>query len=293
MARTQPTKLSKVEARAEDMLRTASTMSTLEFGAFVKLALAACFEQPPGTVPHNDQWLARHAGVSPVEWPAIRDAVLLAWTSVDGRYQLPCLIQQADRLSRGRAKARGRMEHVRACSREQRRTRANMREHQRNTREPPPYPPIEPGVSVSGAGAPDTPTPRRGKRGGSGGAGGDKPREPNPLWDALCAAFRLNPVAKAERSRVGRVVAALREKGAAPGDIAERMADYRRSMPRAVCTPEALLKHWDQLAAGTLAYDPAGDPDATGDDGGMPPRPTGEALRRMLDEAFGGAGDAA
>ena len=92
----------------------------------------------------------------------------------------------------------------------------------------------------------------------------------------------MKPATKSEKSRVGKVVADLKAKGAAPGQVAEMGAVYRRKLRGAAYTPEALMKHWDQLGAGTLAFDAGGDPDAAGDDGSMPPRLSNDALDRAL-----------
>jgi len=73
-------------------------------------------------------------------------------------------------------------------------------------------------------------------------------RSRNELWDALCAAFGLDPRTKGERSRVGKVVRDLGQKGALPAEVAVRLARYRREWPSAADTPEALLKHWDRFA---------------------------------------------
>lgn len=72
--------------------------------------------------------------------------------------------------------------------------------------------------------------------------------KPNPLWDAICAAFGLSPVTRAECKRVGGIVRDLELKQATPADIAIRLARYRAEWPTVADTPEALLKHWDRFA---------------------------------------------
>src|SRR5262249_33614989 len=81
------------------------------------------------------------------------------------------------------------------------------------------------------------------------------PRPPNPIWDAVCATFGMNPQTESERSRVGRVVRDLNIKGATPEEITRRFGCYVAKWPNAARTPEALLKHWDQFppAAGQAA----------------------------------------
>lgn len=90
-----------------------------------------------------------------------------------------------------------------------------------------------------------------------------KPKRQRPLWDSVVRAFKLSPVTKAERSRVGRIVRDLEAKGAAPDDVDRRLQRYRLTWPKAADTPEALLKHWDRFAeaVGILDADPVTPPD--------------------------------
>jgi len=73
-----------------------------------------------------------------------------------------------------------------------------------------------------------------------------KLREPDPIWDYVCKVFKLNPQTKTERTRTGRVVRDLKQKGATPEEIERRLQLYRREWPKAADTPEAILKHWDR-----------------------------------------------
>jgi len=78
---------------------------------------------------------------------------------------------------------------------------------------------------------------------------GNKPvarrRKPDEIWDALCAALKLQPTARRECKRIGGIVRDLKLKGATPAQIAQRAAEYRSRWPTMTLTPEALLKHWD------------------------------------------------
>lgn len=89
-----------------------------------------------------------------------------------------------------------------------------------------------------------------------------------PLWDAVVRAFKLNPVTRSERSRVGRIVRDLVAKGADPGDVERRLMRYRNAWPKAADTPEALLKHWDRFAepVGIFDVDPVEPPAEVFDD---------------------------
>lgn len=75
-----------------------------------------------------------------------------------------------------------------------------------------------------------------------------KTREPDPIWDAVVALFKINPVTKSERTRVGRIVADLKLKNATPAEIGVRIGRYRKVWPTVSCTMEALVKHWDAFA---------------------------------------------
>ncbi len=71
-------------------------------------------------------------------------------------------------------------------------------------------------------------------------------REPNPVWDCVAEQFFPSGVTEGDRTRVGKIVRDLTAKKATPQAIVTRKAEAERSWSRA-CTPEALVKHWDQL----------------------------------------------
>lgn len=79
------------------------------------------------------------------------------------------------------------------------------------------------------------------------------PRQRDEIWDAVCEAFKLTPVTKRERTRVGGIVRDLKLKEATPADIVTRLARYRAEWPTITATPEALLKHWDLFATAPRA----------------------------------------
>ncbi len=74
-----------------------------------------------------------------------------------------------------------------------------------------------------------------------------KPRARDSIWDSVCELFSLKPITKADRTRIGRIVADLKLKSATAGEIRVRLERYRREWPRAADTPEALVKHWDRF----------------------------------------------
>lgn len=69
----------------------------------------------------------------------------------------------------------------------------------------------------------------------------------NPLWDAICDLFNLNPQTKSEKSCVGKIVRDLKIKNATPDDIAQRKQRYMAEWPGIECTANALVKHWDRF----------------------------------------------
>ena len=78
-----------------------------------------------------------------------------------------------------------------------------------------------------------------------------KPRKPNDIIGKhICKVFNIEPVTKNELSRICRVASDLRLKKATPESIDFRCINYRKQWPKSKLTPEALLKHWDQLDNG-------------------------------------------
>ncbi len=63
-------------------------MSTEQVGAYIRLLCKAWREKPPGTIPDDDEILARWARLTPKQWIAARDRVLKAFTlsDDDGRW---------------------------------------------------------------------------------------------------------------------------------------------------------------------------------------------------------------
>lgn len=111
---------------------------------------------------------------------------------------------------------------------------------------PPPKPPEAPSSTI-----PKKATP------GRSGAGSCQhkaagPREPNPWWDAICAEWGLHPATKAEEKRVGAWARDLRLKTQDPAiDIARVKRAYAAAYPDCAWTGDAMLRHWDEMLAGT------------------------------------------
>lgn len=86
-------------------------------------------------------------------------------------------------------------------------------------------------------------------------------RPANPLWDALVDAF--GPASTDTRRKFyGKTVAELKQVGATPEQVTQRVAEARRRWRRQF-TPQALLKHWDDLAnvtTGSTHTDDTGQP---------------------------------
>lgn len=73
-------------------------------------------------------------------------------------------------------------------------------------------------------------------------------RKKDPIWDAACEVFALEPVTRPQQTRVGKVVAELKQLKATPEEIRQHAERYRRDWgPDIECTPEAVLKHWDRF----------------------------------------------
>ncbi len=93
---------------------------------------------------------------------------------------------------------------------------------------------------------------------------GRSSRPRDEVWDSVVAAFGLI-VTDSSRKRIGKVVAELKAKGAAAGDVSTRLERYRAKWPNAAATPEALAKHWETFAESDAGgvFDPLADlPDA-------------------------------
>jgi hypothetical protein len=72
-------------------------------------------------------------------------------------------------------------------------------------------------------------------------------RKRDVIWDAVVSEWFPSGVPTSNRSRVGKVVRDLKELKATPKDLAVRIRRYKAGWPEAVCSPEAIVKHWDQF----------------------------------------------
>jgi len=78
-------------------------------------------------------------------------------------------------------------------------------------------------------------------------AAGGKQREPDVIWDAVCAQWNLTAATKRDATRIGAEVRDLKLKGATPDELATRIERYKAHWPDIDCTPEAMVKHWDMF----------------------------------------------
>ena len=84
------------------------------------------------------------------------------------------------------------------------------------------------------------------------------PRPRNELFDALVTAFFNGAgISKSDASRIGKMAAELKERGAAPGEVAAKKALYKKLHPDWACTPDAVVKHWHSLAETEKPYVPS------------------------------------
>lgn len=80
-----------------------------------------------------------------------------------------------------------------------------------------------------------------------------KPRPRNEIFDSLVEAFAIDPtqLTKSKCSALGKNTAELRDVGATPQEIHARVARMRRTWKPHMCTPFALVAHWDEFAGDT------------------------------------------
>lgn len=79
-------------------------------------------------------------------------------------------------------------------------------------------------------------------------AGSKKPaRKRDPFWDEIVKVWGWDPKTKNERSRVGKIASDLKKKTDDPEVLKKFKNEYERKNPDWTCSPEAVLKHWDDL----------------------------------------------
>lgn len=76
-----------------------------------------------------------------------------------------------------------------------------------------------------------------------------RPRERDPLWDALieCWCISEAELTDVERGRLNKAAKSLRDVRADPSEIPRRRARYRRRYPDAADTPMAVAGRWSEL----------------------------------------------
>jgi hypothetical protein len=74
-----------------------------------------------------------------------------------------------------------------------------------------------------------------------------KPREPDPIWDAVAARYFGGKVPRPQTARVGKVVRDLRDMDAQPSEIPRRADRIVREWGEGADTPESLVKHWTKF----------------------------------------------
>jgi uncharacterized protein YdaU (DUF1376 family) len=77
-----------------DFLADTVGMTTAETGAYLLLLMAA-WQEPSGSLPNNDRWLARSIRAQPKEWQRLRAVVLKYWVlGEDGRWRQKRLVEE-------------------------------------------------------------------------------------------------------------------------------------------------------------------------------------------------------
>lgn len=77
-----------------------------------------------------------------------------------------------------------------------------------------------------------------------------KPRPPDPVWDALIGVCGIDPdsITKSARGGYNKAVADLTAVSATPAEISRRARQFRRQWPNVSLTPPALARHWSELS---------------------------------------------
>ena len=101
-----------------------------------------------------------------------------------------------------------------------------------------------------------------------------KPREPDPIFDAVIAAcgLDLSELTDTARGAANRAVKELKKIGATPEGIRARARVHLDKWPDATLTPSSLAKNYAQLGASPRKDGPRRDPDACADCGYTPDR---------------------
>lgn len=85
-----------------------------------------------------------------------------------------------------------------------------------------------------------------GKEGGM----GETKRPRNLLFDAIHFHFFQNQtLSRGDSSRIAKMAAELKQRGATPEQVPQKIEAYRKQNPDWVLTPEAVVKHWPNLQA--------------------------------------------
>jgi len=71
--------------------------------------------------------------------------------------------------------------------------------------------------------------------------------ENEPLFKEIIKIWKLKPATKSDWSRIGKIIKDLKLKKAVPEDISFRVKAIISKWGPKTCTPEAVLKHWDEL----------------------------------------------
>lgn len=86
-------------------------------------------------------------------------------------------------------------------------------------------------------------------------SGAAKPRERDPIWDALMAACGVDTtqIPKSSRGAYNNAVKDLKAIDATPGQITLRARRFQSKWPTASLTPTALVRRWPELDTGAAA----------------------------------------
>lgn len=217
-------------------------MTTEQVGAYILMLCKAWMEEPAGSIPNDDQILARWARMDAVQWAGNKQAVLSPFTlGTDCRWHQKRMRLEYDTLCavrkrREKAGKKAAAERWMNKGENANRTAIASKSHaiaKRNAC-------ISSSSSIKEKRTiVEDPTGIAGTR-----APAERARD--PYWDSLADIFGP-PTTPAGRTEFGRVVAQIKSTGVPPGQIKIRAGRLVSAWGDDKLTINSLLKHWDRF----------------------------------------------
>jgi hypothetical protein len=73
-------------------------------------------------------------------------------------------------------------------------------------------------------------------------------RKRDEIWDTFTRCLDYSPETKNERGKWNAAVKQLRDAGATPAELEQRISAYRKRWPEIAISPLAVANHWGELA---------------------------------------------